>query len=133
VSQVGTEAQPLRVAVVGAGPSGFYATEALLKSDVPVCVDLIERLPSPYGLVRSGVAPDHPKLKQAIEVYKKVAEREGFRLLGNRAAAGCLSIREAKAGAWPTRLTILRATWFCLRPSSSSCCRMVSHPTARGT
>ncbi len=83
MSQVGTEAQPLRVAVVGAGPSGFYATEALLKSDVPVCVDLIERLPSPYGLVRSGVAPDHPKLKQAIEVYKKVAEREGFRLLGN--------------------------------------------------
>ena len=83
MSQLGTEAVPLRVAVVGAGPSGFYATEALLKSEHNICVDLIERLPSPYGLVRSGVAPDHPKLKQSIEVYKKVATLEGFRFLGN--------------------------------------------------
>ena len=77
------EAAPLRVAVVGAGPSGFYAAEALLKSDAAVEVDLLERLPSPYGLVRSGVAPDHPKLKQSIEVYKKVAELEGLRYFGN--------------------------------------------------
>ncbi len=83
MSQLGTEASSLRVAVVGAGPSGFYATEALLKSEHAVCVDLIERLPSPYGLVRSGVAPDHPKLKQSIEVYKKVAALEGFRFFGN--------------------------------------------------
>lgn len=83
MSQLGTEAAPLRVAVVGAGPSGFYATEALLKSEVAAQVDLIERLPSPYGLVRSGVAPDHPKLKQSIEVYKKVAALEGFRFFGN--------------------------------------------------
>ena len=83
MSQLGTEALPLRVAVVGAGPSGFYATEALLKSELVAHVDLIERLPSPYGLVRSGVAPDHPKLKQSIEVYKKVAAREGFRFFGN--------------------------------------------------
>lgn len=83
MSQLGTEAAPLRVAVVGAGPSGFYATEALLKSETDARVDLIERLPSPYGLVRSGVAPDHPKLKQSIEVYKKVAALEGFRFFGN--------------------------------------------------
>ncbi len=83
MSQLGTEAAPLRVAVVGAGPSGFYATEALLKSDTEARVDLIERLPSPYGLVRSGVAPDHPKLKQSIEIYKKVAALEGFRFFGN--------------------------------------------------
>ena len=83
MSQLGTEAAPLRVAVVGAGPSGFYATEALLKSEIEARVDLIERLPSPYGLVRSGVAPDHPKLKQSIEVYKKVAALEGFRFFGN--------------------------------------------------
>ncbi len=83
MSQLGTEAAPLRVAVVGAGPSGFYATEALLKSEIDVRVDLIERLPAPYGLVRSGVAPDHPKLKQSIEVYKKVAALEGFRFFGN--------------------------------------------------
>ncbi|MDE0611941.1 MAG: NADP oxidoreductase [Gammaproteobacteria bacterium] len=83
MSQLGTEAVPLRVAVVGAGPSGFYATEALLKSEIAAQVDLIERLPSPYGLVRSGVAPDHPKLKQSIEVYKKVAALEGFRFFGN--------------------------------------------------
>ena len=76
-------AAPLRVAVVGAGPSGFYAAEALLKSDAAVEVDLLERLPSPYGLVRSGVAPDHPKLKQSIEVYKKVAALAGLRYFGN--------------------------------------------------
>ena len=76
-------AAPLRVAVVGAGPSGFYAAEALLKSDAAVEVDLLERLPSPYGLVRSGVAPDHPKLKQSVEVYKKVAALAGLRYFGN--------------------------------------------------
>ena len=70
---LGTEQNPLRVAVVGAGPSGFYASEALIRSDLAVEIDLIERLPSPYGLVRSGVAPDHPKLKQAILVYDKIA------------------------------------------------------------
>ena len=90
MSQLGTEAAPLRVAVVGAGPSGFYATEALLKSEIAAQVDLIERLPSPYGLVRSGVAPDHPKLKQSIEVYKKVAALEGFHFFGQRdSRKGC--------------------------------------------
>ena len=83
MSNLGTGAAPLRVAIVGAGPSGFYAAGVLLKSESTVRVDLIERLPSPYGLVRSGVAPDHPKLKQSIEVYKKTAALEGFRFFGN--------------------------------------------------
>lgn len=83
MSNLGSESNPLRVAVVGSGPSGFYATEALLKSDFAVEVDLIERLPAPFGLVRNGVAPDHPKLKQAIEVYKKIAESPGFSFIGN--------------------------------------------------
>ncbi len=96
MSQLGTEAAPLRVAVVGAGPSGFYATEALLKSEIDVRVDLIERLPSPYGLVRSGVAPDHPKLKQSIEVYKKVAALEGFRFFGNVTVGRDVTPRELR-------------------------------------
>src|SRR5688572_22134947 len=79
----GTEQRPLRVAVVGSGPSGFYATEALFKSGLHVQVDMYERLPVPYGLVRSGVAPDHPKLKQAIQVYANVAETPGFRFFGH--------------------------------------------------
>ncbi len=80
---LGTADKPLRVAIVGAGPSGFYAAEALIKSDVAVQVDLIERLPAPFGLVRNGVAPDHPKLKQAIEVYRKIAQSPEFNYIGN--------------------------------------------------
>lgn len=83
MSSLGSETNPLRVAIVGSGPSGFYATEALIKSDLVVEVDLIERLPAPFGLVRNGVAPDHPKLKQAIEVYKKIAQSPKFNFVGN--------------------------------------------------
>ena len=60
---------PLRVAVVGSGPAGFYAASALLASDLPVEVDLIERLPTPWGLVRLGVAPDHPNIKAASRAF----------------------------------------------------------------
>ena len=73
----------MSVAIVGSGPSGFYSTEALIKSGVDVEIDLIDRLPAPYGLVRNGVAPDHPKLKQAIEVYKKIAQSNEFNFVGN--------------------------------------------------
>jgi ferredoxin--NADP+ reductase len=74
---------PLRVAIVGAGPSGFYAAEALLKSGRDVRVDMLERLPAPFGLVRFGVAPDHPKLKEAIAVYDRIARSPEFRFYGN--------------------------------------------------
>src|SRR6184192_4151671 len=76
--------RPLRVAVVGSGPAGFYATGALLASEDPLVeVDVIERLPTPWGLVRLGVAPDHPELKAASRIYEKTAALPGFRFLGN--------------------------------------------------
>jgi ferredoxin--NADP+ reductase len=75
---------PLRVAVVGSGPAAFYAAGQLLSSEDPtVAVDLIERLPTPWGLVRLGVAPDHPQLKTASRVFEKIAARPGFRFFGN--------------------------------------------------
>ena len=75
--------RPLRVAVVGSGPAGFYAAGALLAADPPAEVDLIERLPTPWGLVRLGVAPDHPKIKSVSKAFERIAERPGFRFLGN--------------------------------------------------
>jgi ferredoxin--NADP+ reductase len=74
---------PLRVAVVGSGPAGFYAAGALLDADIPVEVDLIERLPTPWGLVRLGVAPDHPKLKTVSRAFERIALKPGFRFFGN--------------------------------------------------
>jgi ferredoxin--NADP+ reductase len=69
-----------RVAIVGAGPSGFYATAQLL--DAGFEVDLIDLLPTPFGLVRAGVAPDHPKIKSVERMYTKTARRDGFRFFG---------------------------------------------------
>jgi ferredoxin--NADP+ reductase len=75
---------PLRVAVVGSGPAGFYAAGALLASEDPrVEVDLIDRLPTPWGLVRLGVAPDHPNIKAVSRAFEKIAAQPGFRFLGN--------------------------------------------------
>ena len=76
--------RPIRVAVVGSGPAGFYAADALLKSDDPtVEVDLIDRLPTPWGLVRLGVAPDHENIKAVSRAFEKTAARPGFRFFGN--------------------------------------------------
>src|SRR5262245_33277243 len=74
---------PLRVAVIGSGPAGFYAAGALLGADIPVEVDLIERLPTPWGLVRLGVAPDHPKIKSVSRAFERIAVQPGFRFIGN--------------------------------------------------
>ena len=94
---VGSEQNPLKVAVVGAGPSGFYASEALIRSDLNVEIDLLERLPSPYGLVRSGVAPDHPKLKQAILVYDKIASNNSeLNYIGNVTVGKDVSVDELR-------------------------------------
>src|SRR6188472_2677421 len=73
----------MRVAVVGSGPAGFYAAGALLSADTPAEVDMIERLPTPWGLVRLGVAPDHPKLKTVSRAFERIADQPGFRFLGN--------------------------------------------------
>jgi ferredoxin--NADP+ reductase len=94
---LGTVPNPLRVAVVGSGPSGFYAAEALLKSGREVRVDMIERLPAPYGLVRYGVAPDHPKLKEPILVYSAIARLPHFSLLGNVTVGRDVSVDELRA------------------------------------
>ncbi len=75
--------RPLRVAIIGAGPAGTYAADILSKSDVPVEIDIIERLPAPFGLVRYGVAPDHPRIKQIIVALANVLGRGDIRLLAN--------------------------------------------------
>ena len=75
-----------KVAIVGAGPSGFFAAQALQNSqtdDLKFEIDMIERLPTPWGLVRTGVAPDHPKIKTVSKVFEKIAAEPGFRFLGN--------------------------------------------------
>jgi len=79
-----TAGRTLRVAVVGSGPAAFYAAGPLLSSEDPrVEVDMLERLPTPWGLVRLGVAPDHPQLKTVSRAFEKIAARDGFRFLGN--------------------------------------------------
>ena len=78
------DSSPVRIAVVGAGPAGFYAAGHLLKDSAGrIEVDMLERLPTPWGLVRSGVAPDHPKIKSVTRVYEKTAAHPRFRYFGN--------------------------------------------------
>ncbi|MVU77601.1 pyridine nucleotide-disulfide oxidoreductase [Nocardia sp. ET3-3] len=80
--------RPARIAIVGAGPAGIYAADALMKSDAPtgfggVSIDLYERMPAPFGLIRYGVAPDHPRIKGIITALHKVLDKDSVRLLGN--------------------------------------------------
>ena len=75
--------RPLSVAVIGAGPAGIYAADILSKSDIETSIDLYERLPAPFGLVRYGVAPDHPRIKQIIVALYKILQRGDIRLIGN--------------------------------------------------
>ena len=77
------DSRPLRVAVIGSGPAGIYASDALLKSGHPVSIDVIERLPAPFGLIRYGVAPDHPRIKGIVKSLHRVLDKPGVRLLGN--------------------------------------------------
>jgi ferredoxin--NADP+ reductase len=79
-----SDTPPVRIAVIGAGPAGFYAAGHLLKdSEGRIEVDMLERLPTPWGLVRSGVAPDHPKIKSVTRIYEKTAAHPRFRYFGN--------------------------------------------------
>lgn len=81
---VGTEARPLRVAVIGAGPAGFYAAEALLKQKTLSCtIDIFNRFPTPFGLVREGVAPDHQSIKAVTRIYDRILEDPRVRYFGN--------------------------------------------------
>ncbi|MBI5303232.1 MAG: FAD-dependent oxidoreductase [Chloroflexi bacterium] len=84
MAHLGTLSNPVRVAIIGSGPAAFYAAEALFKqTSVLAQVDMFDRLPTPYGLVRGGVAPDHPKIKSVTKVYEKIAADARFRFYGN--------------------------------------------------
>ena len=89
-----------KVAIVGAGPAGYFAAQALqnLQTDeLKFSIDMIERLPTPWGLVRSGVAPDHPKIKTVAKVFEKIATSEGFSLYGNVELGTDVSLEVLKA------------------------------------
>lgn len=87
----------MRVAIIGSGPAGFYAAEALLRrADAAVEVDMFDRLPTPYGLVRGGVAPDHQNIKAVTRVYEKTAARPAFRFLGNVRLGSDISVEDLR-------------------------------------
>ena len=88
-----------KVAIVGAGPAGYFAAQALQNlatDELSFSIDMIERLPTPWGLVRSGVAPDHPKIKTVSKVFEKIATTEGFRLFANLELGSDLTIEQLK-------------------------------------
>ncbi len=91
-----TTERPLRVAVVGAGPAGTYAADILSKASLPVSIDIIERLPAPFGLVRYGVAPDHPRIKQIIVALANVLGRGDIRVLANVNIGTDLSLQDLR-------------------------------------
>ncbi len=91
-----TTERPLRVAIVGAGPAGTYAADILSKTDLSVSIDIIERLPAPFGLVRYGVAPDHPRIKQIIVALANVLGRGDIRLLANVDIGTDLSLEDLR-------------------------------------
>jgi ferredoxin--NADP+ reductase len=100
---VGTAARPLRVAVIGSGPAGVYAADILTKSEavksgeLTVSIDLFDRYPAPYGLIRYGVAPDHPRIKGIVNALHKVLDRGDIRFFGNVDYGTDLSIEDLKA------------------------------------
>jgi ferredoxin--NADP+ reductase len=88
-----------KVAIVGAGPAGYFAAQALQNlqtEELKFSIDMIERLPTPWGLVRSGVAPDHPKIKTVSKVFEKVANEPNFRLFANVELGSDLTIEQLK-------------------------------------
>jgi ferredoxin--NADP+ reductase len=88
---------PLRVAVIGAGPAGIYTAEALTRQDaVPVAVDLVDRLPTPFGLVRHGIAPDHPKMRAIRDTLHRTLENPAVRFVGNVELGTDLTIDELR-------------------------------------
>ena len=91
------DSRPPRVAVVGSGPAGFYAAEHLQKQHPGIEIDMFDRLPTPYGLVRGGVAPDHPKIKSVSRIYDRIASQPGFHFLGNVTVGSDLSHDELRS------------------------------------
>ena len=98
MTRPGTEGEPLRVAIVGAGPTGFYATDQLFRQPGLVAeVDMYDRVPTPYGLVRAGVAPDHQKIKAVTAVFDKVAANPRFRFFGGVELGRHVSVEDLRA------------------------------------
>ncbi|HEY0126363.1 MAG TPA: FAD-dependent oxidoreductase, partial [Blastococcus sp.] len=92
-----TRERPLRIAVVGAGPAGIYAADALTRQDVvPVAVDLIDRLPTPFGLVRHGIAPDHPKMRAIRDTLHRFLDHPLVRFVGNVDVGADISLAELR-------------------------------------
>ncbi|WP_374983230.1 FAD-dependent oxidoreductase [Streptomyces fradiae] len=93
--------RPLRVAIVGAGPAGIYAADALLKSeaanDPGVSIDLFERMPAPFGLIRYGVAPDHPRIKGIVTALHQVLDKPQIRLFGNVSYPSDITLDDLRA------------------------------------
>jgi ferredoxin--NADP+ reductase len=88
-----------KVAIVGAGPAGYFTAQAFQKAqkdDLSFAIDLIERLPTPWGLVRSGVAPDHPKIKTVSKVFEKIAKEPNFRLFANVELGKDISLKDLR-------------------------------------
>lgn len=88
---------PLKIAILGAGPSGFYAAQALLDADQTCEIDILDRLPTPYGLIRSGVAPDHPTTKNIQATFERTAEDPRVRLFGNVTVGRDVQIDDLRA------------------------------------
>jgi len=87
---------PISVVIVGSGPSGFYVAEALVKSEAGVAVDIVDRLPTPYGLIRGGVAPDHQSTKRVTRAYERTATNEAVRFYGNVELGQDVSLAELR-------------------------------------
>ena len=88
-----------KIAIVGAGPAGYFTAQAFQNAqtdELTFTIDMIERLPTPWGLVRSGVAPDHPKIKTVSKVFEKIAKTEGFRLFANVELGKDISLKDLR-------------------------------------
>lgn len=92
-----TSVRPLRVAIVGAGPAGIYASDLLMKSGQEVSIDLFERMPAPFGLIRYGVAPDHPRIKGIVNSLHAVLSKPNVRFLGNVDVGKTVSVAELQS------------------------------------
>lgn len=98
MAEIGTEYNPLRVAIVGSGPAGFYTVSNFFKhKDLVVELDMFDRLPTPFGLVRAGVAPDHQKDKSVMRAYDKSAANPNFRFFGNVEYGSHIKLADLKA------------------------------------
>ena len=97
MANIGTESNPLRVAIIGSGPAGFYTVSNFFRQkEFTVELDMYDRLPTPFGLVRAGVAPDHQKDKSVVRAYDKSAANPNFRFYGNVEYGSHLSLDDLK-------------------------------------